>query len=201
MPKTRRISVAAAAMFFVSGAIGLIYQVVWSRLFNQVFGVTTYAVTAVLTTYLGGLALGAWLLGPLADRAARPLRLYGWLELGAAVTALGGAVLLRTFDPFHVWANTRSSCLPTPCPESRISFAPVPSVAVPSLNVTVPVGVPEVAAFTIAVNVTACPKVDGFNEDTTAVDVACLFTTCDNTGEVLPVKAAFPPYTADRRLP
>lgn len=104
MPKTRRISVAAAAMFFVSGAIGLIYQVVWSRLFNQVFGVTTYAVTAVLTTYLGGLALGAWLLGPLADRAARPLRLYGWLELGAAVTALGGAVLLRTFDPVHVWA-------------------------------------------------------------------------------------------------
>src|ERR1700680_2716545 len=55
--------------------------------------------------------------------------------------------------------------------------AAVPSVAVPSLNVTVPVGVPKVAAFTVAVIVTACPKVDGFNEDTTAVDVACLFTT------------------------
>src|ERR1700676_4285798 len=64
--------------------------------------------------------------------------------------------------------------------------ATVASVVAPSLKITVPVGVPEVAAFTVAVNVTAWPNVDGFSEDTTAVEVACLFTICDNTGEVLP---------------
>jgi hypothetical protein len=64
--------------------------------------------------------------------------------------------------------------------------ATVASVVAPSLKVAVPVGVPEVAGFTVAVNVTALPKVEGFSEDTTAVDVAWRFTTCDNTGEVLP---------------
>jgi hypothetical protein len=64
--------------------------------------------------------------------------------------------------------------------------ATVASVVMLSLKVTVPVGVPELAAFTVAVNVTDWPNVDGFSEDTTAVDVACLFTTCDNAGEVLP---------------
>jgi hypothetical protein len=46
------------------------------------------------------------------------------------------------------------------------------------------------------VNVTDCPKVDGSNEDTTDVDVACWFTTCDNAGEVLPAKFALPPPRA-----
>src|SRR2546429_468214 len=40
----------------------------------------------------------------------------------------------------------------------------------PSLSVTVPVGVPEpVAGFTVAVNVTAWPKADGFNEEINVV--------------------------------
>src|SRR6266849_1626054 len=51
---------------------------------------------------------------------------------------------------------------------------PMPSVVVPSLNVTFPVGVPRVAGFTVAVNVTAVPKVDGFNEDVTDVELACV---------------------------
>jgi hypothetical protein len=40
---------------------------------------------------------------------------------------------------------------------------PVPSVVAPSLNVTVPVGVPlpEPDAATVAVNVTDCPNTDG----------------------------------------
>ena len=53
---------------------------------------------------------------------------------------------------------------------------PVPRVAVPSLNVAVPVGVPEVVAFTVAVNFTVCPKVDGFGADVSAVLVEALFT-------------------------
>jgi hypothetical protein len=38
------------------------------------------------------------------------------------------------------------------------------------LNVTVPVGVPD-EAETVAVNVTACPKVEGFSEEVTEVVV------------------------------
>jgi hypothetical protein len=74
---------------------------------------------------------------------------------------------------------------------------PVPSVELPSLKVTTSPsgGAPELE-LTVAVKVTVCPTVVGFEEDVVAVLVAILFTTCFNTGEVLEVKCASPPYTA-----
>ena len=35
-------------LFLLSGAAGLLYQVVWSRLLHEIFGVTAYAITTVL---------------------------------------------------------------------------------------------------------------------------------------------------------
>src|SRR5467141_810036 len=50
---------------------------------------------------------------------------------------------------------------------------PVPSAVAPSLNVTVPVGMPEPeAGFTVAVNVTAWPKADGLSEETSDTRLA-----------------------------
>jgi len=94
-------------LFLVSGAAGLVYEVVWSRLLKDVFGVTAYAVAAVLATYLGGLALGGWLLGSRADRQPNPLRFYGILELGIGAAALLGTLLLRFLEPFHDAAAVR----------------------------------------------------------------------------------------------
>jgi spermidine synthase len=94
-------------MFFASGAAGLTYQVVWSRLFNEVFGVSAYAVTAVLAAFLGGLALGSWALGRVADRMPEPLRLYGWLEVGIGLTAVAGTWLLAASDPVDAWLASR----------------------------------------------------------------------------------------------
>jgi hypothetical protein len=64
----------------------------------------------------------------------------------------------------------------------------------PSLNVTVPVGVtvPE-AGFTVAVKVTAVPKIDGLFDEATEVELATLFTVCIRAGEVLLAKFASPP--------
>jgi spermidine synthase len=106
MLKNRRLA-AICALFFFSGAAGLVYEVVWSRLFKDVFGVTAYAVAAVLATYLGGLALGSWALGRAADRSSDPLRLYGLLEIGVAATALAGLQAIRLFDPLHAAAASR----------------------------------------------------------------------------------------------
>jgi hypothetical protein len=70
---------------------------------------------------------------------------------------------------------------------------PVPSVAPPFLNVTTSPsgGAPELE-LTVAVKVTACPMVLGFNEDVTPVVVAILFTTCVSTGDVLELKFESP---------
>jgi spermidine synthase len=94
-------------LFFLSGIAGLIYQVVWARLFHEVFGVSVYAVTTVLATFLAGLATGGFVLGRAGDRAANPLRLYGWLEIGIALTGLAGAYLVDVLDPLHVAAANR----------------------------------------------------------------------------------------------
>jgi hypothetical protein len=61
----------------------------------------------------------------------------------------------------------------------------VPRTVVPFLKVTVPVGVPDVEDFTLAVIVTLWPTLDGLTEETTDVEVAALATFCINTGEVL----------------
>ena len=67
-------------------------------------------------------------------------------------------------------------------------------VVVPSLKVTVPVGVPEPGAttVTVALKVTDCPGAEGLSEDTTAVEVEALFTVCVKAEEVLPWKFGSP---------
>jgi len=66
--------------FFISGATGLIYEVLWSRRLTLVFGVTVLAVSTVLAAFMGGLALGSAVFGRIADRCRHPLRLYALLE-------------------------------------------------------------------------------------------------------------------------
>ena len=46
-------------IFVLSGAAGLIYEIVWSRQLVLVFGNTTQAVSAILTGFFGGMAIGA----------------------------------------------------------------------------------------------------------------------------------------------
>jgi spermidine synthase len=89
-------------MFFVSGAAGLVYEVAWVRSLGLVFGASHLAVTTVLAVYMGGLALGAALLGRRADASKRPLRLYGYLELGVAAFALVFIGLMEIYPSIYV---------------------------------------------------------------------------------------------------
>lgn len=68
-------------LFFLSGATGLVYELLWVRLLYQSFGSTIQSVTTVVAAYMGGLGLGAWLFGRRADRHPRPSALYGKLEI------------------------------------------------------------------------------------------------------------------------
>ena len=63
------------ALFFASGSSALIYQVLWLRLIGLVFGVTVYAASTVWAAFMGGLAIGSFSAGAVADRVRRPLSL------------------------------------------------------------------------------------------------------------------------------
>lgn len=77
--------------FLASGACGLVYQVVWLRLAMAGFGVTAPLTSIVLSVFMGGLALGSWAAGRLAQRwrgsPAVPVRLYALAEVTIAVSA------------------------------------------------------------------------------------------------------------------
>ncbi len=101
--------------FFVSGACGLLYEVVWVRAAGTVIGNTTYAVGTVVAVYMAGLALGAWRGGRAADRreGAALIRLYGQLEAGVAVSALAVPPLIDLSEPlFRVAWNAVGDVAP-----------------------------------------------------------------------------------------
>jgi spermidine synthase len=93
--------------FVLSGATGLIYEVLWARMLGLVFGATTLAVSTVLAAFMGGLALGSAVAGRLADRITRPLRVYGLIEIGVAVYALLVPLLFTVVDNLYafIWQH------------------------------------------------------------------------------------------------
>ncbi|HYV45801.1 MAG TPA: fused MFS/spermidine synthase, partial [Myxococcaceae bacterium] len=84
----------AAPLLFLSGACALIYETVWLRELRLIFGSSTFASAGVTAIYIGGLGLGAALLGRRADEHPSPLRLYGNLELLVAASAAATPLLL-----------------------------------------------------------------------------------------------------------
>jgi spermidine synthase len=75
-------------IFILSGFAGLVYEVVWARQLVLVFGNTTQAISAILTGFFGGMAIGSVAGGRIADRVRRPLRMYAILELLVVVAVL-----------------------------------------------------------------------------------------------------------------
>jgi spermidine synthase len=89
-------------LFLLSGFCALIYQVLWLRLLALVFGVTVYAASTVLASFMTGLAIGSYTAGHVADRAKRPLALFGIAELLVGVTALATPWALEGVKQLYV---------------------------------------------------------------------------------------------------
>ena len=84
--------------FFVSGAVALVYQVLWTRQLGLVFGVTIQAASTVLACFMGGLAIGSYAAGKLSDRLSRPLRAFAIVEVLIAAAAVATPALLGLAD-------------------------------------------------------------------------------------------------------
>jgi len=92
--------------FFVSGFAALLYQTAWTREFAFLFGTSELAVVAVLAAYMAGLALGAAVAARVVRRLARPVLVYGLLELGIAVGALCVPFSIRAVQSLYIaWAG------------------------------------------------------------------------------------------------
>jgi MFS family permease len=99
--------IAIFGVFVLSGAAALIDEIVWSRQLVLVFGNTTQAVSAILTGFFGGMAIGSAVGGRIADRVVRPLRMYGYLEIALFF------VVLATPVTFSLIGDLYSGIYPT----------------------------------------------------------------------------------------
>ena len=98
-------------LFFLSGATGLAYEIIWTRQIGILLGNTVYVVSMVLAAFMGGLAAGSFFLGRWADRRTDHLRIYGLLEIAVALYCLSLPWLIhRTVPLFRtIYAATGGS--------------------------------------------------------------------------------------------
>jgi spermidine synthase len=101
----RQISRAVIACFLISGAVGLVYEVLWIRMLGLVFGYTVFAMTTVLASFMGGLGLGSYVFGRIADRSTRLLTFYGSLEIGIGLYCFLLPTLLDRAAGLYLWVS------------------------------------------------------------------------------------------------
>ena len=90
-------------IFILSGASGLIYEVIWMRQLTLIFGSTVFATTTVLTAFMAGLALGSFYFGRKIDASEQsPLRIYALLEAGIGVFCLVWPLILAALGALYV---------------------------------------------------------------------------------------------------
>ena len=84
--------------FFVSGASSLMLEVVWSKALGHIVGNTLQAITTVVASYMGGLALGAAWAGRSGLGHKRPVLAYGVLEIGIGLFGIASPFLIKALD-------------------------------------------------------------------------------------------------------
>jgi spermidine synthase len=88
-------------LFFLSGASGLIYQVVWMRMLTRILGCTIHASSTVLASFMAGLAIGSFIAGRFVDRSRSPVRWYGILEIGIAAAGISLPFVFAALVPVY----------------------------------------------------------------------------------------------------
>jgi spermidine synthase len=76
-------------IFTLSGFSGLIYESIWSHYLKLFLGHAAYAQTLVLTVFMGGMAIGAWLAARWSPKLRNLLLIYALVEAIVGAIALG----------------------------------------------------------------------------------------------------------------
>ena len=104
-PRSGWVECAPPGLLLVSGAWALVYEVLWMRRLSDLFGATTPAIAATLAAMLLGFTAGNAFWGRYARRLAKPLLVYGGLEIGVGLSALLFEPTLRLYDSFYAALN------------------------------------------------------------------------------------------------
>jgi len=101
-----RIRSVVLIFFFFSGITGLIYEILWTRMITEIIGAAPFAVSIILTVFMGGLGIGSYIASRTIDRIREPFKLvkiYGILELIIGIYASAIPILLIAFKPIQAF--------------------------------------------------------------------------------------------------
>jgi spermidine synthase len=104
----------------MSGFAGLALQIAWTYQFGIWLGHEAVAVLAVIAGFFGGLALGAFALGPRILRSRHPGRWYAGLEAGIGLWAL---LLALAMPHAGAWLTVLIGAQPDPVQHWGFAFA------------------------------------------------------------------------------
>lgn len=103
MSRDARLRVLLYLVFFFSGSAGLVYQIIWTRMLLLTFGTTTTSVTAVLSAFMAGLAIGSFGIGKLlTSKKLHYLKTYAALEVAIGISALMSPLAFQIVRGFYV---------------------------------------------------------------------------------------------------
>ena len=90
-------------LFLVSGIAGIMYEVLWIRIFTFLLGSTTQSVSAVITAFMLGIAIGNYFVGHFIDQKRDFLWIYGLLEIGTAISSAIAFFLFLHIESLYTW--------------------------------------------------------------------------------------------------
>ncbi|MCI0411530.1 fused MFS/spermidine synthase [bacterium] len=89
--------------FFSSGFAALLYQVVWLKYLNLLFGSTTYATAAVVAAFMFGLSFGSRISTKFPRLYITSLKTYGLIEIGIGLFAISFPYMYSGFKIPFAW--------------------------------------------------------------------------------------------------
>jgi spermidine synthase len=101
-------------LFFGSGLSSLVLEIIWLRKLVLIFGSTSFAVSTIIAAFMGGLGLGSWIFGRMADRIRSHVLLYGLIEAAIGLYALLVPFIFAASVPLYrvVWDVAHLSFYP-----------------------------------------------------------------------------------------
>jgi spermidine synthase len=132
--------ISRALMLFLSGAAGLIFEMVWFHIAGLVLGNSVWSTSIVMSSFMAGIALGNLASSWLGERRARLIVTYAALETVVAAVGITVVYVLPLLIPLVARATRSASSAPSLVATLRgaVAFA---SLCVPAtaMGATLPV--------------------------------------------------------------
>jgi len=100
----RKWKINIKAMYFIiflSGMSALFYEIIWLRFLTLFFGVSSFAISTIVGTFMAGIALGSYIFGNVSEKKQNVIKIYAYLELFIGLSSLVVFLILNNTTFLH----------------------------------------------------------------------------------------------------